>query len=72
MDLFSTFHQASALLPAEGIPQVMLMERVLALLDTGLLIAVLWVFHRSFPKLHALIAQSSGPRESSPGKGERP
>jgi len=38
----------------------MWLELALALLGTGLLIAVLWVFHRSFPKLHALIARWRG------------
>ena len=56
MDLFSNLKQAPALISGEGISKAMLMELALALLDTGFLLVVLWVFHRSFPKLHAVIA----------------
>jgi small-conductance mechanosensitive channel len=60
MDLFSHLHQAPAPVPADGFSTAMLTEFALALLGTTLLIAVLWVFQRSFPKLHARIARWRG------------
>ena len=70
MDLFSNLKQAPALISGEGISKAMLMELALALLDTGFLLVVLWVFLsvwrslRRFADLARSIRASEAPSAS--------